>query len=62
LFSLICPTTRTHLQMLARLSYALHDAKFKEAVLREARAEEILQEARRVEEALAAPPLDGGKS
>src|SRR5262249_33166550 len=25
LFSLVCPTTRSHLQMLARLSYALHD-------------------------------------
>jgi PTS system nitrogen regulatory IIA component len=57
LFSLICPTTRSHLQMLARLSYALHDAPFKEAVLRQARAEEILQEARRVEAALA-----GGKA
>ena len=32
LFSLICPTMRSHLQMLSRLSYALHDAKFKEVV------------------------------
>jgi hypothetical protein len=50
---------RSHLQMLARLSYALHDAQFKEAVLRAAAAEDILREARRVEEALATP-LDGG--
>src|SRR5262245_50637013 len=37
LFSLICPTTRSHLQMLARLSYALHDCHFKEAVLHRGR-------------------------
>jgi PTS system nitrogen regulatory IIA component len=61
LFSLICPTMRSHLQMLARLSYALHDAKFKETVLRGAETEKILQEARRVEEALAAP-LNGRKT
>lgn len=61
LFSLICPTMRSHLQMLARLSYALHDAKFKNVVLRRAKPSEILREARRAEEALAAP-LDGGKS
>jgi PTS system nitrogen regulatory IIA component len=51
LFSLICPTTRSHLQMLARLSYALHDGGFKDAVLRRAQPEQILQEARRVEQA-----------
>ncbi len=61
LFSLICPTTRSHLQMLARLTYALHDSGFKDAVLREARPEVILQQARRVEEALAPPPT-GGKT
>lgn len=61
LFSLICPTTRSHLQMLARLTYALHDSAFKDAVLREARPEVILQQARRVEEALAPPPT-GGKT
>lgn len=61
LFSLVCPTMRSHLQMLARLSYALHDARFREVVLRQARSEEILQEARRVEEILATP-LDEGKT
>ena len=55
LFSLISPTMRTHLQLLARLSFALHDAKFKEVVLRQGRPEEILREARRVEAGLAAP-------
>jgi PTS system nitrogen regulatory IIA component len=55
LFSLICPTTRSHLQLLARLSFALHDARFKEVVLRQGTSEEILQGARRVEAGLAAP-------
>jgi len=59
-FSLICPTMRSHLQLLARLSYALHDAKFKEVVQRRGQREEILQEARRVEAALAAPAREAG--
>jgi PTS system nitrogen regulatory IIA component len=53
LFSLICPTTRSHLQTLSRLSYALHDPRFREAVLRQGQPAEILQEARRVEAAIA---------
>ena len=55
LFSLICPTTRGHLQMLARLSHALHDARFKEVILRHGQRDEVLQEARRVETALHSP-------
>lgn len=50
LFSAICPTMRSHLQMLSRLSYALHDARFKEVVTRQGRREEILREVRRIEE------------
>jgi PTS system nitrogen regulatory IIA component len=53
LFSLVCPTARTHLQLLSRLSYALHDAAFKEVVRRQGGREEILGEARRVEAGLA---------
>ncbi len=53
LFSLVCPTMRSHLQLLARLSFALHDAKFKEVVMRQGTREQILQEARRVEAGLA---------
>ena len=52
LFSLICPTMRCHLQMMARLSYALHDAQFKHVVLRQGQRDEVLHEARRIEEAL----------
>jgi PTS system nitrogen regulatory IIA component len=57
LFSLVCPTVRSHLQMLSRLSYALHDPQFKEVVIRQGSPEEIVREARRVEAALAAPAV-----
>ena len=53
LFSLVCPTVRSHLQTLSRLSYALQDKKFKEVVMRRGQDDEILREARRVEAALA---------
>jgi PTS system nitrogen regulatory IIA component len=52
LFSLITPTVRTHLQLLSRLSFALHDARFREVVVRQAPRDEIFQEARRVETGL----------
>jgi PTS system nitrogen regulatory IIA component len=52
LFSLICPTMRSHLQIMSRLVYALHDARFKQVVLRHGRPEEILLEAQRVETTL----------
>ena len=56
LFSLICPTTRNHLQMLSRLSYALQNPQFKAVILRHGSREEILDEARRIDAALAAGP------
>src|SRR5262249_55513311 len=62
LFSLVCPTMRSHLQMLARLSHALHDPQFKEVVLRQESPDTILQEARRVEAPLAAPAALVGKA
>jgi PTS system nitrogen regulatory IIA component len=61
LFSLISPTMRSHLQILSRLSYALHDAQFKEVVLRLGPKEEILSEVRRIEAALNAPAGETGK-
>jgi PTS system nitrogen regulatory IIA component len=51
LFSLISPTMRTHLQLLARLSFALHDPAFRAAVLRQGTHDAILHEARRIETA-----------
>jgi PTS system nitrogen regulatory IIA component len=62
LFSLICPTTRSHLQLLARLSHALHDPAFRAVVQRHERPEVILQEARRMDAALAAPAGEVGKA
>jgi PTS system nitrogen regulatory IIA component len=60
LFSMISPTTRTHLQLLSRLSFALHAGPFRQAVLRHAGREEILAELRSVETAMTPPaPRDG---
>jgi PTS system nitrogen regulatory IIA component len=60
LFSLISPTVRTHVQLLSRLSFALHDAGFKEVVTRRGTREAVLAEARRVEAGLRANA--GGKA
>jgi PTS system nitrogen regulatory IIA component len=49
IFSLVSPTIKSHLQLLAKLSWALHDQSFRDAVLRRAKAPEILAEAQRVE-------------
>jgi len=49
IFSMISPTIRGHLRLLARLSWALHDARFKFAVLRRAPEAEITEEAARIE-------------
>jgi PTS system nitrogen regulatory IIA component len=57
LFSLISPTVRMHLHLLSRLAFSLRDAGFKAAVTRQASAEEILKEARRVEAGLAQPAI-----
>ncbi len=49
LFSLICPTMRSHLQLLSRLSFALHDAVVREVLLEHGQRGDILRELRRVE-------------
>ncbi|HTS17584.1 MAG TPA: PTS sugar transporter subunit IIA [Verrucomicrobiae bacterium] len=61
LFSLISPTVRTHLHLLSRLAFALRDAGFKGAITRHASAEEILNEARRVEAGLVQPVIVANK-
>ncbi len=53
LFTLISPTVRAHLHLLSRLGFALHDAAFKDAVLRQAGREEILAALGQIEKALA---------
>lgn len=55
LFTLVCPTVRAHLHLLARLGFALRDPAFLQAVQDEALRETILQEARRVEAGLDHP-------
>jgi PTS system nitrogen regulatory IIA component len=61
LFSLVCPTMRSHLQLLSRISYALHDDKLSKVLTCHGEREEILQEVRRIESALSAPAGSAGK-
>jgi PTS system nitrogen regulatory IIA component len=61
LFSIISPTNRAHLQLLSRLSFALHDDRLRQAVIRKAPREEILCEVRRVEAGMGAPTAETGK-
>ncbi|MBP1683920.1 MAG: fruA 2 [Deltaproteobacteria bacterium] len=62
LFSLISPTVRAHLRLLSRLSFALNEPRFKDAVLRQAARDEILAEARTVEQSMLARPPASGKA
>jgi len=62
LFSLISPTVRAHLRMLSRLSFALTDAGFKQAIVNQASRDEILNQARRVEAALDQGAAPNGNS
>jgi len=57
LFGLISPTVRAHLHLLSRLSFALRDDAFKAAITRQARREEILSEAARIENAFMPNPV-----
>jgi len=49
LFTLVCPTTRAHLQLLSKLAFSLRDEQFKRILKKPGTAEEILREARRSE-------------
>jgi PTS system nitrogen regulatory IIA component len=62
LFSIVSPTTRSHLQLLSRLSFALHDAQLRETVARQAPPEEIMREVRRVEAGMGPPAGAAGKA
>jgi PTS system nitrogen regulatory IIA component len=61
LFSMISPTNRSHLQLLSRLSFALHDEGLRKAVTRQAPPEVIMAELRRVESGMDALGNGGGK-
>jgi PTS system nitrogen regulatory IIA component len=62
LFSLVSPTNRSHLQLLSRLSFALHDGAFRDAVVRQSPREAILRELRRVEASMGAPATEVRKA
>lgn len=49
LFTLISPTVRAHLHLLSRLSFALRERRFKDAVLGQAPREEIMASAEEAE-------------
>lgn len=55
LFTLISPTVRAHLHLLSRLGFALRDAAFKAAVIRQASRDEILEALKRAETTIAPP-------
>lgn len=54
LFTLVCPTVKSHLQILSRLAFALQDGGFQAAIRRRSPRDEILREAARVDARLAA--------
>jgi nitrogen PTS system EIIA component len=63
LFSLISPTVRAHLRLLSRLAFGLNQAGFKDAVLRQASRDEILEQAGRAEAAVSPCTAgDGGQT
>lgn len=49
LFTLISPTARTHLHLLAKLAYALRDGRFKAVLQRQGSMDEILATVRTIE-------------
>jgi len=53
LFAILSTTVRGHLQLLAKLSSALHDGAFRQALAARAGAEQILQHAARLDAAFA---------
>jgi PTS system nitrogen regulatory IIA component len=55
LFTLVTPTVRTHLHLLSRIAFLLKQPAFRDAVTREADADEILKIARDVEASTTAP-------
>ena len=56
LFTLVTPTVRAHLHLLARLAYHLREPRFRQAVLEEARRETIHALVDEIEAGLAAAP------
>src|SRR5207247_3343849 len=57
LFSIVSPTNRSHLQLLSRLAFALHDSKFRETIIRQAPRDAIMHEIRRIEAGVDKPAV-----
>jgi PTS system nitrogen regulatory IIA component len=55
LFTLISPTVRAHLHLLARLGFVLHDPDFKAALQRQASRDDLMETLSRAEAAIPAP-------
>jgi PTS system nitrogen regulatory IIA component len=62
LFSIISPTNRSHLQLLSRLAFALHDEKLRVTISQHAQQDEIMREIRRVEAGMSASGNQAGKA
>jgi nitrogen PTS system EIIA component len=58
LFTLVSLTVRSHLHLLSRLAFILNDKGFKNVLKRQGSRDEILAEARRTIQSLAAAPAD----
>ena len=50
LFTIVSPTIRAHLTLLSRLAFALRDTQFADLIRRQGTREEVLAQARRVDE------------
>jgi PTS system nitrogen regulatory IIA component len=59
LFALVCPTVRFHLSLLARLAHALQEPAFRDPIKKQAPVEQIMDQARRLDEALRAGAGEG---
>ena len=56
LFTMLSPTVRAHLQMLSRLSFALHQPEFSEVISRQGSREEILKACEAVDRSIPKSP------
>ncbi len=59
LFTLLSPTVRAHLRMLARLSFALQQADFAEIILQPGTPDEILAACQRIDQRISEVAPDG---
>lgn len=60
LFTLVTPTVRAHIHLLARLAFLLREPRFRKAVLEESRRETLHALADEIEATLQAPPRRAG--